>query len=549
MESSVGDVVVTGAGRRREPPPTPEEIQRDFPQLEVLELIGQGGMGAVYRARQRTLDRMVALKILSVDAEEQPAFAERDAREAQALASLHHPHIVGVYDSGRAGERYYLMMEHVDGTDLRAMLRADRVAPREALAIVSQVCDALQYAHDAGLVHRDIKPENILVDRQGRVKIADFGLAKLLGRPADAFALTGAHQAMGTPHYMAPEQLERPLEVDHRADIYSLGVVLYELLTGELPLGRFDVPSHKVEVDVRLDEIVLRTLAKDPPRRYQHASDVRTDLDGIASTPGGGASVGAGAEHARPRSRAMLGLAVVLGAITLLLAGTLAFVGSRAENASGAVIAFGPWVLIAGVGAVLAALAAFGMRHLRLPGPSWAWILGGCLVVGPLLLFGGGAFLFALLTPVTLGPESAEPFVYNLWGDDAGTRVAEARGELDDQRAELHEMLATLERASLDDEHGERCVGLDRAAGDDDPERAAERLVALVHDGALSEHEQLHALALAYTLSGPDEVRVRPVLALVVRDDLAAGVRELIRSTLDRWSDDDVRLALQRALD
>jgi hypothetical protein len=213
------------------------------------------------------------------------------------------------------------------------------------------------------------------------------------------------------------------------------------------------------------------------------------------------------------------------------------------------VIAFGPWVLIAGVGAVLAALAAFGMRHLRLPGPSWAWILGGCLVVGPLLLFGGGAFLFALLTPVTLGPESAEPFVYNLWGDDAGTRVAEARGELDDQRAELHEMLATLERASLDDEHGERCVGLDRAAGDDDPERAAERLVALVHDGALSAHEQLHALALAYTLSGPDEVRVRPVLALVVRDDLAAGVRELIRSTLDRWSDDDVRLALQRALD
>ena len=133
-------------------------------------------------------------------------------------------------------------------------------------------------------MHRDIKPENILLDRKGRVKIADFGLAKLMrsGEPPvgrAAFALTGSRQVMGTPHYMAPEQMERPQGVDHRADIYSLGVVFYEMLTGELPLGRFAPPSRKVQIDVRLDEVVLRSLEKEPERRYQHASEVKTDLD------------------------------------------------------------------------------------------------------------------------------------------------------------------------------------------------------------------------------------------------------------------------------
>jgi predicted Ser/Thr protein kinase len=267
----------------RRPPPTKDELAPDFPQLEILELLGQGGMGAVYRARQRSLDRVVALKVLTVDVERDPDFAARFTREARALAALDHPSIVRVHDSGQAGGRFYLLMEYVDGTDLRRMLRSGRIAPREALSIVSQVCDALQYAHDQGVVHRDIKPENLLVDRRGRVKIADFGLAKLVGRAEDAFALTGSHQAMGTPHYMAPEQIERPQEVDHRADIYSLGVVLYELLTGELPLGRFVPPSKRVEVDVRLDEVVLKALEKDLPRRYQHASEVKNSLEGLTS--------------------------------------------------------------------------------------------------------------------------------------------------------------------------------------------------------------------------------------------------------------------------
>ena len=152
-----------------------------------------------------------------------------------------------------------------------------------------QICDALQFAHEAGIVHRDIKPENILLDAKGRVKIADFGLAKLLG-DAGPQHLTGTHQVMGTLHYMAPEQWERPRHVDHRADIYSLGVVFYEMLTGELPLGRFAPPSEKVQVDVRLDEVVLRALEKEPERRYQHASDVKTDVERITARPAGGST-------------------------------------------------------------------------------------------------------------------------------------------------------------------------------------------------------------------------------------------------------------------
>src|SRR5215472_3473176 len=233
MGSSAGTADPAGSRRTNEPP-SPEVLAKDFPQLEIIELLGQGGMGTVYKARQPQLDRFVALKILSAELSAQPAFAERFTREARALARLNHPNIVAVYDFGKAGDLYYFIMEYVDGMNLSQLEAAKkRLDPGQALSIVPKICEALQYAHDEGIVHRDIKPGNILMDKKGRVKIADFGLAKLLGKPADVM-LTQSQSFLGTPLYMAPEQISDPQQVDHRADIYSLGVVFYEMLTGDL---------------------------------------------------------------------------------------------------------------------------------------------------------------------------------------------------------------------------------------------------------------------------------------------------------------------------
>ncbi|HUA64753.1 MAG TPA: protein kinase [Alphaproteobacteria bacterium] len=274
---------MTGESGPPKPPPLPvDDVARLFPQLEILECLGRGGMGAVYKARQPRLDRIVALKILSPEKQGNRKFAERFEREARALAKLHHPNIVGVYDFGEVQGNFYLLMEFVNGVTLRQLLHTRRLSPAEALAIVPNICDALQYAHAQGIVHRDIKPENILIDREGHVKIADFGIAKILG-DGERGDLTEA-QAIGTPHYMSPEQIEKPKAVDHRADIYSLGVVFYEMLTGELPLGRFQPPSKKVQVDVRLDEIVLRALEKEPERRYQQVSEIKTQVETVAAT-------------------------------------------------------------------------------------------------------------------------------------------------------------------------------------------------------------------------------------------------------------------------
>ncbi len=277
-------------------PPPPEEVGRLIPQIEILELLARGGMGAVYKGRQKSLDRLVAVKILPPDIGRDSAFAERFTREARALGRLNHPNIVAVHDFGKANGFFYFVMEFVDGANLRQLLNEKVFTPREALAIVPQVCDALQFAHDEGIVHRDIKPENILIDKKGRVKVADFGLAKLLGPEHLDVNLTGTHQVMGTVKYMAPEQMEGSKDIDHRADIYSLGVVFYELLTGTLPLGRFAAPSKMVQIDVRLDEIVLRALEKEPRQRYQQAGEVKTEVETVVRTPhqaGSGPKAGA----------------------------------------------------------------------------------------------------------------------------------------------------------------------------------------------------------------------------------------------------------------
>jgi tRNA A-37 threonylcarbamoyl transferase component Bud32 len=271
----------TGSGFE---PPSVEQLRPRFQQLEILELLGRGGMGAVYKARQKELDRLVAVKILPPEVGRNPAFAERFTREARAMAKLSHPSIVTIHDFGQTEGIFYFVMEYVDGANLRQAMQAGMLQPAETLAIVPKLCEALQYAHDQGIVHRDIKPENVLVSSQGVPKIADFGLSKLLGGEDVDFSLTGTRQVMGTPRYMAPEQMQETKSVDHRADIYSLGVLFYELLTGELPVGRFDPPSKKVQVDVRLDEIVLRTLESEPARRYQQASDIKTDVERISTS-------------------------------------------------------------------------------------------------------------------------------------------------------------------------------------------------------------------------------------------------------------------------
>jgi serine/threonine protein kinase len=274
---------------------SPETLAQHFPQYVILECLGRGGMGVVYKARQKSLDRLVALKILAPEREKDPQFAERFAREAKTLAQLNHPNIVTVHDFGEAGGMFYLVMEFVDGVNLRQLMGAGRLAPKEALAIVPAICEALQFAHNHGIVHRDIKPENVMVDKQGRIKIADFGIARIMGAAGEAAGgpqagvsarpgLTGA-RTLGTPTYMAPEQAENPTDVDHRADIYSLGVVFYEMLTGEPPRGQFDPPSHHVQMDVRIDEVVLRALQKEPSRRYQTAGEFKQTVETIAASP------------------------------------------------------------------------------------------------------------------------------------------------------------------------------------------------------------------------------------------------------------------------
>jgi serine/threonine-protein kinase len=276
---------VNGPKGRGFEPPSIEQISERFPALEVIELLGAGGMGAVYKARQKGLDRFVALKILPEEFGHDVKFALRFTREARTLAKLNHPNIVSVFEFGNVEDVYYFLMEFVDGSTLRDVVATGQLSPEHALAIVPHLCDALQYAHDQGFVHWDIKPENILMAKDGSVKIADFGLSRIVGKDKQLTNLTQTHQVLGTPRYMAPEQFAGSHNVDHRADIYSLGVVFYEMLTGELPIGRFEVPSQKVQIDVRLDEVVLRTLESEPKRRYQAASEIRTDLDSIAARP------------------------------------------------------------------------------------------------------------------------------------------------------------------------------------------------------------------------------------------------------------------------
>ncbi len=419
--------------------PSPAEMQKHFPGMEVLELLGQGGMGIVYKARQKNLDRFVALKVLLPEIAREAGFAERFTREARTLARLQHPRIVGVHDFGESDGLWFLVMEYVDGTNLRQVMRSGGLGPKEALAIVPQVCDALQYAHDQGIVHRDIKPENILVDRSGGVKIADFGLAKLLQRAPVELNITRTGQVMGTLHYMAPEQYRAPEGVDHRADIYSLGVVFYEMLTGDLPVGSFPRPSSRAGVDARLDGVVMRAMERERDQRYQKASEVRTAVDGItsghASAPTMVAAAAAAAavpESAPPMHRwALAGvLALPAGLVAYFL--VRGFVGIFASSSTAG--SAGGWVLmvvlLAGWIASIIAWAQIHHSGGKLAGKAWA--IAGTFLNPFFLCCSGSTFMGAPDRAFHMGKDGFRlPGMTVEEGPD-GTRVRMPGLEVDD---------------------------------------------------------------------------------------------------------------------
>ncbi|MDA1260897.1 MAG: serine/threonine-protein kinase [Planctomycetota bacterium] len=257
---------------------TAEELSARLPGYEVRAVLGSGGMGTVYHAQHLKLDRPVAIKVLRPEGTDNPELSERFEREARVLASLDHPNIVRLHDFGQVAGLFYIVMEFVEGANLRELLSQGRLSTRDVLGFAPQLCDALQAAHDKGVVHRDIKPENVLIDLDGRARIADFGLARLIGHASDPIGLTGTGQVLGTPHYMAPEQVAVNGSVDHRADLYSLGVLMYEMLTGELPIGRFGPPSSKAPESAALDAPVLRALENEPDARFQAAREFKQAL-------------------------------------------------------------------------------------------------------------------------------------------------------------------------------------------------------------------------------------------------------------------------------
>ncbi|MEM7009961.1 MAG: serine/threonine-protein kinase [Verrucomicrobiota bacterium] len=312
-------------------PPELEELSELLSGFEVREFLGRGGMGAVYRAYQESLERDVAIKILPPHLGEDPEFAERFRREARTMAKLSHPNIVHVYEFGRneTSGWFYLVMEFVDGADLASLIQSGAIAADEAVNYIGEICSALHHAHELGYVHRDVKPANVFLTKSGHIKVGDFGLAKLFSDlQQEALAsgnldLTMTGSAMGTMDYLAPEILRGgDVGADHRADIFSLGVMFYELLTGDRPRGWFAPPSKKIEVDVRVDGVVLRAMDESPERRYQSAGDVSKDLRDILS---GKARL---LEWAKVSALGLIGVSAAAGLVFMIWSS----VSNRGEN-------------------------------------------------------------------------------------------------------------------------------------------------------------------------------------------------------------------------
>ena len=266
--------------------PSPEELTEIIPEGRYFaeEIIGQGGMGIVYRGVQVSLNRPVAIKLMRCGMDGHYGLENRFQREAQAMGQLNHPNIVTIFDYGHIGKEFqYFVMEHVDGTDLAEIMRTGGMTPQLAVMLLPQICLALEYAHSKGIVHRDIKPANIMITRLGEVKVMDFGLAKKIDQ-FNSF-VTQTNMIMGTAEYAAPEQIDAHREVDHRADIYAMGVMIYQMLMGHLPRGAWQPPSSKAGVDSRLDSVVVRAMMPDRNQRFQSVTELRRALEAATAAP------------------------------------------------------------------------------------------------------------------------------------------------------------------------------------------------------------------------------------------------------------------------
>lgn len=341
-------------------------------RYELLHRLGRGGMADVFRAFDRVLERRVAVKVLSADRAEDESLFERFRREARTSASLNHPNVVSVYDTGIDDDVHFIVMELVEGPSLVELLQGEGpLEAARAVEILRPVAGALAAAHSQGLVHRDVKPANILFDRAGTPKVSDFGIARVVS------AVTQTTSVYGSALYIAPEQA-RGATVDGRADIYALGCVLYELLTGRPPFvadtplavvyqhlhASPESPSRlRPGIPPALDAVVLRTLAKDPDDRYAHMDELRADLERLAA----GMPPVAASDGELDRTRPLTGAAetAVIGAVGAASDPT-AVVPPPPVTAREEVFAPPPErsraatvIIIAAIALVLAALAAY----------------------------------------------------------------------------------------------------------------------------------------------------------------------------------------------